>query len=607
MKTFRLITVMVLVVGLIGVISALGAEQTKTGNKGTPVTEKKESKDQKKVPAPGSTTMQAPAAAVQSLPLTITRLYVKDGTVHVVIKKQGSQRLSDKDYAATKLKVEARTLKKPLEWTLLKVDPHKRFTRRNRREQDFDTGLAVTERVKVTATLYRGLWKTAKEETLSPTMATVAVKTRMGTPEKEDTSRDRVLLEHETSPAKVAPVEMLARAPEERPGSPRKGVAKGRGNSHGIVVEQPRWGEIHVLEERLQVLWRLEDESAGRWRTVRISLQGVDFSFERELDSRMAQSGRAVEVELPEDCEEGFDRSYSIKVQDARDDDVQGYSGSFTLLSSTGPMGGWANARDNDATPTSIRVFKPSGTQPPWRLRADDERNPRLIEWWVVPVLMPVHEHFELQCVTEGGAEVGEAVEVSSGDFFFNQESRVYRTRVDIGEFGLDPGRYRLEVRLIPTADDDFPAVSGRSDVITLEPAIPAQTLERAFGEGCVEVMAPEGNTSIHAGTDLRVRWEFCPELEELIESARGALGLPLLEQYVSLVWVRRDGSLPIVLRQKVPGHASSDARSYDLPLPRDRVDEGTYYVIVEAVMYLYGTEGETARGRSDTFTILNP
>lgn len=186
MKTFRLITVMVLVIGLIGVFSALGAEQTKTGNKGTPVTEKKESKDQKK----------APAAAVQSLPLTITRLYLKDGKVHVVIKKQGSKRLSNKDYAATKLKVEASTLKKPLEWTLLEVDPRKRLNQLMR-EKDFDTGLAVTERTRVTATLYRGLWKTAKEENLYPTMATVDVKTRMAAPQQKrdgDSPPEPVLL-----------------------------------------------------------------------------------------------------------------------------------------------------------------------------------------------------------------------------------------------------------------------------------------------------------------------------------------------------------------------------------------------------------------------------
>jgi hypothetical protein len=186
MKTFRIITAIVLIVGLIGVFSAFSAEQTKQGKKEGIITDTPQSKDQKKGPA---TTMQAPAANLQSLPLTITRLYLKDGKVHVVIKKQGSERLSDEDYASTKLKVEASTLKKPLEWTLLEVDPRKHLNR-FRREKDFNTGLAVTARVQVTATLYRGLWKTAKEETLAPAMAKVDVKTRMAAPAQK---RDVVL------------------------------------------------------------------------------------------------------------------------------------------------------------------------------------------------------------------------------------------------------------------------------------------------------------------------------------------------------------------------------------------------------------------------------
>jgi hypothetical protein len=188
MKTFRLITVMILVVGLIGVFSAFGAEQTTQGKKEDSLTESQKSKDKQKDTTPGSTAIQAPAANLQSLPLTITRLYLKDGKLRVVIKRQGSDRLSDEDYATTKLKVAASTLIKPLEWTLLEVDPQKRLNRL-RREKDFDTGLAVTERTRVTATLYRGLWKTAKEGTLYPKMAKVDAKTPMGTPEKKDTSR----------------------------------------------------------------------------------------------------------------------------------------------------------------------------------------------------------------------------------------------------------------------------------------------------------------------------------------------------------------------------------------------------------------------------------
>ena len=189
MKTFRIITAIVLVVGLIGVFHAFSAEQTKQGKKEGIITDTQESKDKQKAPAPGSTTMQAPGASLQSLPLTITRLYLKDGTVHVVIKKQGSKPISDKEYEATKLKVEASTVTKPLEWTLQQVDPQKRLNHL-KREKDFDTGLAVTERIQVTATLYRGLWKTAKDETLLPKMAKVDVKTRMGAPAQK---RDVVL------------------------------------------------------------------------------------------------------------------------------------------------------------------------------------------------------------------------------------------------------------------------------------------------------------------------------------------------------------------------------------------------------------------------------
>jgi hypothetical protein len=191
MKTLRLITAIIMVVGLIGVFSAFSAEQTNQGKKEGIITDTQESKDKKKAPAPGSTTMKAPAAAVQSLPLIITRLYLKDGKVHVVIKKQGSKRLSDEDYANTKLKVETRKLKKPLEWTLLEVDTRKRLNRL-RKEKDFNTGLAVTKaRTRVTATLYKGLWKTAKQGTLSPKMAKVDVNTPAGTPEQKKGKTDQ--------------------------------------------------------------------------------------------------------------------------------------------------------------------------------------------------------------------------------------------------------------------------------------------------------------------------------------------------------------------------------------------------------------------------------
>lgn len=54
MKTFRLIMTIVLIVGLIAAFSAIGAEQTTNGIKGEPVTDKKESQDQKKAPSQGS-------------------------------------------------------------------------------------------------------------------------------------------------------------------------------------------------------------------------------------------------------------------------------------------------------------------------------------------------------------------------------------------------------------------------------------------------------------------------------------------------------------------------------------------------------------------------
>jgi hypothetical protein len=245
MKTFKLIMTIVLIVGLIGIFSAFSAEQNTKGKKEDSLTESQKSKDKQKGLTPGSTTMKAPAANLQSLPLTITRLYLKDGKVHVVIKRQGSDRLSDEDYANTKLKVEANTLIKPPEWTLLEVDPHKRLNQLIR-EKDFDTGLEVTERVRVTATLYRGLWKTAKEGTLSPMMAKVDVKTHKAAPGKKDTFRDQVLVERETPPGTAASEKKML-APST--GSVRDGVSPPEpvllyDDSGGIRITSPKTDDI---------------------------------------------------------------------------------------------------------------------------------------------------------------------------------------------------------------------------------------------------------------------------------------------------------------------------------------------------------------------------
>jgi hypothetical protein len=269
MKTFRIITAIVLVVGLIGVFSAFGAEQTKTGNKGTPVTDKKESKDQKTAPAPGSTTMQAPAASLQSLPLSIKHLYLKDGTVHVVITKAGGKKLSDKDLETTKLKVEASTLKKPLEWTLLEVDPHKHFARRVRREQDFDTGLAVTGRIRVTATLYKGLWKTAKEETLSPLMAA---------PEKKNKSRDRVLLEQKTLSEKTKKAAheklMLSQPSQGGESTPTKQQALQRSQlAQTINIYSPSGGEVFDWGDMIRVWYIVDSREEAPAGDVTFTLQ----------------------------------------------------------------------------------------------------------------------------------------------------------------------------------------------------------------------------------------------------------------------------------------------------------------------------------------------
>ena len=141
MKTLRLMTALVLVVGLIAVSPAFGAKTT-TGQKENAVKETQGSQDQQKVPAQGPTSIKAPAASAKSQPLAIQKLYLKEGTVHVVLATTGSGKVRSGDYARVKLTVEMTGLKKPGEWTLLKVDPKRKLTR-VRGTVDFDTGLEV--------------------------------------------------------------------------------------------------------------------------------------------------------------------------------------------------------------------------------------------------------------------------------------------------------------------------------------------------------------------------------------------------------------------------------------------------------------------------------
>lgn len=267
MKTFRLMTALVLVVGLIGVFPAFGAKTT-TGQKENSVKETQESQDQQK----------APAASAKSQPLTILKLYCKEGTVHVVLATKGSGKVRYGDYARVKLTVEMTGLKKAGKWTLLQVDPKRRLTR-PRGTVDFDTGMEVkagkeeklTKQVKlgkqVKVTLSFKKWKTAKQETLVPMKATVAVKTRMAAVEQNKGTRLRRVS------ASRLPIEIL---------TPHRGTMFRRGQIMHIRYR------ISTPTEAGEVTFRLLSPTHGEVATTTHryeppDLSGVDWS-EAEIE-----------------------------------------------------------------------------------------------------------------------------------------------------------------------------------------------------------------------------------------------------------------------------------------------------------------------------------
>jgi len=277
MKTFRLMTTMVLVVGLIAVFSASGAQAAK-GQQEKPVKETQESQDQQKAPASGSTSIKAPAASAKSQPLAIKQLYLKEGTVHVVLATTGSAKVGAGDYAQVKLTVEMTGLKKPGEWTLLQVDPKRRLTR-PRGTVDFDTGLEVkagkeeklAKQVKVgtqvKATLSFGLWKTTKQETLSPMTATAAVKTPVAAVEQNKGTT------HRRVSASRLPIEIL---------TPHRGRIFRRGQTMHIRYR------IITPTDAGEVTFRLLSTTHGEVATTTHhyeppDLSGVDWS-EAELE-----------------------------------------------------------------------------------------------------------------------------------------------------------------------------------------------------------------------------------------------------------------------------------------------------------------------------------